>query len=177
VPEFGFVLDIIMLTRNQWERLRDIRLTALLESPDSFLATYELERDYGKDQWQAEFGRGDWHIGMISGREVSLLGTTRLPDTPAHQCYLEYLWVSPRYRRAHVASWMLTAVLNRLHAAGLRTAFLWVLEGNEVATQLYKRFGFVSTNHRQPLPGQADRSEERMQLDLSDGPPRSATGT
>lgn len=160
------MLDIITLTRDQWAELRDIRLTALRDSPSAFLATYDREKEYGEERWRAEFIRGDWHIGLVDGEPVSLLGTTREPDTPAHQCYLEYLWISPGYRRSRIASWMLGTVLTRLRATGLRTAFLWVLDGNEAATQLYKRLGFVSSDLRQPLPGREDRSEERMQLDL-----------
>lgn len=161
-----FMLEIIALACGEWATLRDIRLTALRDSPGAFLATYEREKEYVEDQWRAEFIRGDWHIGIIDGRAVSLLGTTRTPDTPADQCYLEYLWVSPGHRRSHIASRMLGIVLSRLQAAGLRTAFLYVLDGNENAQQLYQRAGFVSTNHRQPLPGQ-DRSEELLQIDLA----------
>jgi len=99
------------------------------------------------------------------------VGTTRLPTTPADQCYLEYLWVSPDCRRKSVASEMITGVLGRLRTAGLRTAFLWVLDGNAAATELYKSLGFVSTNDRQPLPDEVNRSEELMELDLSNGLP------
>jgi len=55
---------------------------------------------------------------------------------------------------------------HRLQAAGVRTAFLWVPDGNDAAVHLYERVGFVSTNHRQPLPAHPGRSEERMQLKL-----------
>jgi len=61
---------------------------------------------------------------------------------------------------------MLTIVINRLQTSGVRRAFLWVLDGNDTAIRLYKRVGFISTNHRQPLAGRPGRTEERMQLDL-----------
>jgi ribosomal protein S18 acetylase RimI-like enzyme len=61
---------------------------------------------------------------------------------------------------------MLTIILDRLQTSGVRTVFLWVLDGNDTAIRLYKRVGFVSTNHRQPLSADPERSEERMQLDL-----------
>jgi ribosomal protein S18 acetylase RimI-like enzyme len=171
------MLEITTLTRDRWAELRDIRLTALQDSPESFLSTYGQEFEYNEDKWRAEFSRGDWHIGKIGGKAVSLLGTTRPPGMSPHQCDLEFLWVAPGHRGSRLAAQMVTGVLDRLYTAGLRTAFLWVLDDNEVAAQLYKRLGFVSTNYRQPLPGQDDRSEERLQLDLSDGPPGSATGT
>ncbi len=50
--------------------------------------------------------------------------------------------------------------LARLRALDVRTAFLWVLDRNEPAIRLYKRIGFVSSNHSQPLedrPGHWER--------------------
>jgi len=78
------------------------------------------------------------------------------------------MWVAPGRRHSGVALSMLITVLSRLRASGVRTVFLWVLDGNEAARNLYKRIGFVSSNHRQPLPGRPGRSEERMQLDLAE---------
>lgn len=166
VYKLVFMSDIEILARDEWHRLRDIRLSALHESPHAFLSTYEREEAYTEDHWRAEFIRGDWNIGIREGGPVSLLGATREPATPAYQCYLEYLWVSPECRRSGVAFSMLSIVLDRLRASGVQTAFLWVLDGNAAATRLYKRCGFASTNHRQPLAAHPGRSEERMRLDL-----------
>ena len=164
--------DIKLLVQDEWLTLRDIRLFALRESPEAFLSTYGRERTYGDARWQEEFGRGDWWVGYQGAEAVSLLGVTREPHTPAHECYLEYLWVAPRHRRSGIALSMLNAILGHLRSAGVRTVFLWVLDGNEAARSLYKRLGFVSSNHRQPLPGRPGRSEERMQLELGDAGPR-----
>lgn len=158
--------DMKLLAPDQWFMLRDIRLRALRESPRAFLSTYEREKSHSEDQWRAEFNRGDWNIRFLGDRPVGLLGTTREPDAPAHECYLEYLWVSPGCRRSGIAFSMVTVILGRLQTSGVRTAFLWVLDGNDAATRLYKRAGFVSTNYRQPLPADPERSEERMRLDL-----------
>ena len=158
--------DIRPLAPDEWFTLRNIRLTALSESPHAFLSTYEREKFYGEGQWRAEFTRGDWNVGFVYGRAVSLLGVTRDPDTPADACYLEYLWVAPGCRGRHVALDMIAAVLEGLRARGMRTAFLWVLDGNEVAMRVYRRAGFVSTNHRQPLATRPGRTEERLYLNL-----------
>ena len=158
--------DIKLLAPHQWPTLRDIRLRALRDSPESFLSTVERETSYGEEQWRAEFARGEWNIGFLGAEDVSLLGVTRELDTPMSQCYLEYLWVAPSRRRSGLARQLLAVVLDRLQAVGVRTVFLWVLDGNEEAAQLYKSIGFVSTSHRQPLEADPDRSEERMQLNL-----------
>jgi len=164
--KIGVMPEFKLLAHDEWCRLRDIRLSALRESPDAFLSRYEQEKEFGEDRWRAEFIRGDWNIGILEDRTVSLLGATREPGSPAHECYLEYMWVSPEHRRSGIAIRMLTVVLGRLRAAGVRTVFLWVLDGNETAMRLYKRAGFARSNYRQPLPSQPGRTEERMHLDL-----------
>ena len=164
------MLDIKVLTPNDWDVLRKIRLTALGDSPDMFLSTYKQEIGYDKYRWQGEFSRGDWYVGTVDsgsqGEPVSVLGITREPGTPAYQCFLEYLWVAPRFRRRGVAFTMVRLVLDQLRSTGVRTVFLWVLDGNGNATRLYKRLGFVSGNEVHPLEARPGRSEELMQLHL-----------
>lgn len=154
------------LVPDEWFVLRDMRLAALEESPDAFLSTYDRERAYDKDRWRAEFARGDWNVCFLAGRPSGLLGVTREPGTPPDACYLEYMWVAPGYRGRHLALDMIVAVLDGLRARGMRTAFLWVLNGNDVAIRVYRRAGFMSTNHRQPLVARPGRTEERFYLDL-----------
>lgn len=155
------------LAPDEWLLLRKVRLSALEDSPRAFLSSYEEEDAYGEDRWQAEFARGEWSVGFVEGEPISLLGATREPDAPAHQRYLEYLWVSPRHRRSGIARAMISRAIERLRNAGVRTVFLWVLDGNDAAVHLYRSVGFVSTNHRQPLPEHPAGNEERMRLDLA----------
>lgn len=156
--------DIKPLSSDEWLTLRDIRLSALRESPQAFLATYAEEQEFTEDRWRAEFIRGSWDVGFDAGRPVSLVGITREADMPMDECYLGYLWVDPQFRRQGTASWLIKDVLDRLKKSGVRTVFLWVLDGNDRAMRLYQRIGFIRSNRQQPLP--AGRSEERMQLDL-----------
>jgi ribosomal protein S18 acetylase RimI-like enzyme len=164
------MLDVKVLTPNDWDALREIRLTALSESPGMFLSVYEQEAGYDESKWQGEFTRGDWYVGVVTpespDKPVSVLGITREPDTPAHHRFLEYVWVAPGFRRRGVAFTMIKEVLEQLHSAGVRTVFLWVLDGNDSATRVYKRIGFVSCNYSQPLEARPGRTEELMQISL-----------
>jgi len=164
------MFQIKVLTPDDWDVLRAIRLTALDESPDMFLSTYSQEREYDPSRWRGEFGRGDWYVSIDSESPdgpVGILGITREPSTPAHQCFLEYLWVAPEVRRHGLAFTMVRQVLDQLQPVGVRTVFLWVLDGNESAMRLYKRLGFVSCNEIHPLEARPGRTEELMQLHLS----------
>lgn len=160
------VSRVQVLTEGEWFRLRDVRLTALSESPGTFLSSYERELTYGEDEWRTEFSRGEWTIAVVHGHAVGLLGATQEVDTPSNERYLEYMWVSPELRRSGVASTLIRTVLSQLLSSGIITAWLWILDSNEPARQLYERSGFVSTNEKQPLPDDLSRNEERMKMSL-----------
>jgi ribosomal protein S18 acetylase RimI-like enzyme len=156
-----------VLTENDWPRLRDIRLSALRDDPLAFLATYEREADYDEARWRQEFSRGEWNVMLASGQDVGVVGATREPDMPPHECHLEFLWIAHGSRRAGVATTLLRTVLDHLRDSGVRTVWLWILNGNDPALNLYQQFGFQSTNEVQALPDDPTRTEERMRLRLS----------
>ena len=158
---------IKILDCDDWSGLRDIRLSALHDSPDSFLATEAQESGYNEQRWRTELARGHWHVGFVDGVEVSLLGATREPGRPAHERFLEYLWVSPGWRRSGLGFQFFSQILDRLQSSGVRTVFLWVLDGNDVATSLYLKAGFEPVGKPVQLTARPDRSEQLFRLDLA----------
>lgn len=153
-----------VLTENEWPRLRDIRLSALRDHPSAFLSSHEREAAYDEQRWCQEISRGEWNIMLADEKEIGLLGVTRERTMPSQECYLEYLWVAPGFRRSGVGSMLLRTVLNRLRDSGVHTVWLYILNGNQDAMRLYQRLGFQSTNERQLLPDHPAGSEELMRL-------------
>ncbi len=164
----SFRVDV--LTEDDWPRLRDIRLTALQADATAFLSSHTTEKSFAEQRWRQEFSRGEWNVMIAAGwlrrRYVGLVGITRLPDTSSQECYLEYLWVAERFRRRGLASMLLRTVLDRLRDSGVHTVWLYILDGNDRAMRLYKRFGFQSTNQVEPLPEDPERTEEKLRLRL-----------
>lgn len=159
--------DLRSLGREEWHVLRKVRLAALEESPQAFLATHDKEESYSRDRWLEEFDRGDWTIGELAGKPVCLVGVTREPGAPLDERHLECVWVAPEYRRSGVAYGMLTTIIDRLQNSGTRRILLWVLDGNNAAISLYRRLGFVSTKVRQPLKAAVpEHCEEQFELPL-----------
>ena len=154
------------LAKEDWRRLRDIRLIALRESPDNFLSTHTKERKFSAERWQAEFDRGAWTIGSIDGEDVCLLGATREAQTPGGERYLEYMWVHPGYRRQGIAGQLVRQELNQLREDGCKLVRLWVLDGNDPAVSLYKTLNFKFNHFRQALEAKPERFEEQMDLEL-----------
>jgi len=156
------------LDPEEWQLLRLARLTALKASPDAFLATHAREKGYARERWQAEFDRGEWFIREHDEKVICMTGVTREYGAPSDERYLEYVWVAPEYRRSRVAYNMVGEALDKLKESGIRTVFLYILDGNEPALWLYKRLDFQSTGVRQPLPDNPMRHEEQLRLDLTE---------
>jgi ribosomal protein S18 acetylase RimI-like enzyme len=157
-----------VLAEDEWPRLQSIRLAALREDPSAFLNSHKEEATYGEQQWRQELSRGQWYI-MVSGhKEIGLLGVTREGTMSEHKYYLEYLWVAPDFRQAGLASSLLRTALARLRASGVRTVWLYILDGNEQAMRLYRRFGFQSANTRLLLPDHPAGGEELLKLSLDE---------
>lgn len=161
-------LRVEVLTENEWPRLQSIRLTALGQDPSVFLYTREQEAVYGEQEWRQEFSRGQWYVMVSDHKEIGLLGVTR-EETVSEQKYnLEYVWVDPDFRRAGVASALLRTALADLRASGVRTVWLYILDGNESAMRLYRKFGFRNANERIELPEHPAGGEERLKLHLDE---------
>ena len=162
-------MSIRFLSASEWRLLRSARLDALRESPTSFLSTFAEERQYGQPRWEAELRRGDWLVGTGDDppQAQALLGATRGADIPAGDRYLSYLWVAPPARRRGLGMSLVTRMLTHLRQWDVPRVWLWVLDGNAGADQLYRKVGFERTGLRKPLPHDPARIEERLLLELS----------
>jgi ribosomal protein S18 acetylase RimI-like enzyme len=171
----GSMVDYHALGVDEWPTLQKIRLRALKESPDTFLATREQEQNYDESRWRSEFDRGEWIIGLVDGKEISLVGVTHEADADdprREKHYIEYMWVAPECRRSGIGYRMLDFALDRLYKSGVQSVNLWVLDGNTPAAALYEQMGFRRTKVVNLLTNEKPgRSEEAMWLDLSQHQP------
>jgi ribosomal protein S18 acetylase RimI-like enzyme len=153
-----------IMNEGEWVTLREMRLAALRESPEAFLASHSEESTFEEQKWRAEFVRGEWTVEIRNDKPIAFVGITREQSTPPNECYLEYMWVSPGFRRCGVATDLIKNVLRRLLKHGFSTIWLWVLDGNEPARRLYEKCGFTSTRLIQRPHRSPSRSEELMSL-------------
>ena len=153
-----------IIDEEEWAKLRDMRLAALHESPTAFLSSYSEESAYEEREWRAEFVRGEWILEIRNDEAIALVGVTQEQSTPPDEYYLEYMWVSPCFRRHGVATALIKNVLRWLINRGFATIWVWVLDGNEPAKRLYEKCGFTSTRLIQNPHRSPSRSEELMSL-------------
>lgn len=153
-----------VLDETEWDLLREMRLTALRDSPRAFLSSYSAELRYDEQEWRAEFARGEWTVEESNNKAIAFIGATQDHGTRPDECYLEYMWVAPGFRRRGMATGLIMHVLQRLLNRRFATVWLWVLDGNEPAKRLYEKCGFNSTMRTQRPCPDSSRSEELMRL-------------
>jgi ribosomal protein S18 acetylase RimI-like enzyme len=113
--------------------------------------------EYGQERWHTEFDRGDYIVGEVDGKHFYLTSVTRESNAPAGECYLEYVWVAPDFRRRGVAFDVLTDIIGELKDSSVRTIFLWTLDGDNSARSLYERLDFTTAKRRQKLDADPER--------------------
>lgn len=135
---------------------RDLRLRALKDSPDAFGMTYEGDAQRSDDEWQDQINRNvaDPLVTNFVARfddVLAALAVCRFVETDQTICHLFAMWVVPEFRRKGVGKAILESALDWMKQKGAKEARLSVTEGNNEAFSLYRSFGFLDTNRREPL--------------------------
>lgn len=156
-------------SEDDWELLRAIRLWALEESPEAFVSDYNREADRDERWWRDWLRRELWLLAFAdsaAAHPVGVIAASRAPLALVGEHFISSLWVNPSHRRRGIARRLVQAAAERVAAVGAEAVSLWVLDGNEAASQLYTAMGFAQTGECQPAPGRAERLEWRMRKRL-----------
>jgi len=161
-------VEIRRIRPEEWRRLRDLRLAALVDAPDAFAATLAQERERPDAEWRR------WaHDGSVGSSEVTFIAASGdawaglaigffhpgRPDTVV----VGAMWVAPRARRRGAARQLLEAVAGWASGAGAARVELWVTDGNEAAATLYRAAGFRPAGERQPLASNPTLSQTLLE--------------
>jgi ribosomal protein S18 acetylase RimI-like enzyme len=139
---------------DDWERVRDIRLRSLTDTPDAFGATFEEESAYGQPDWMAwiegwEGATNTMYVAEAGGALVGMaVGSREGSATDAH---LYAMWVDPAWRTRGVGSRLVDEVLAWARSWGSRWVILGVTENNDRAARFYERLAFADTGERHQL--------------------------
>lgn len=151
------------VTSDDWAILREIRLRALLDSPDAFGSTYAETTAFGEDVWRKRAGGGSMFFACVDGQPDEPVGVAGGYVEESGEVRLVSMWVAPEGRGQAVGAALIEAVAE--WAATVRHAdilHLWVTENNKPARRLYERAGFRATGVSQPLPSNPALSEIAM---------------
>lgn len=160
------------LTGDEWTLWRDLRLRALADSPDAFRATHAEEAGQPDEWWEDLIGdtvahpRGGLWIAEIDEEPVGM-AFGRL-DPACQVLGIGAMWVAPGTRAKGIGARLLAAAMDWGRSIGARVAELWVTDGNEGASSLYRSAGFIETDERELLRPGSNLTVTKLTADLSE---------
>jgi RimJ/RimL family protein N-acetyltransferase len=134
-----------VLTSDDWETLRSLRLEALRESPSAFYSTYADTVTRSEADWRAWPTGGVAFAAWLGDDPVGMVGVVRRANEP-ELSELIAMWVAPDARGSGAADALVRAVLDWAADAGCAGVHLEVAPGNLRARRLYARLGFVEVD-------------------------------
>ncbi|MBB6429595.1 GNAT family N-acetyltransferase [Algisphaera agarilytica] len=166
-------IEIVQLTAQDAEELRDVRLRALRESPTAFGSSYEVESALDESAWREKAQAWTYPqrcATWVVRRGGSTCGLTAcvIDDQQADRGWLVSVWVDPETRRVGIAGRLLDHAVAWAQRMNLTELRLHVTSNNPPAQRLYEKHGFVATGDSMPHPRVADLIEYEMRRRLGD---------
>lgn len=152
---------------DDWEQYRAVRLTALRDSPDAFVATHDDEQAEPEDFWRARMERSTRLLAEREGEPVGIASVGSADDDQPEASQLFGLWVHPQARGTGVATALVRAGAEAAAGAGRRQLLYWVGTDNGRAVAFASGFGFRPTAQRRPMRVVSeDDGEEELAMTL-----------
>jgi RimJ/RimL family protein N-acetyltransferase len=170
---------VVILTPDQWESLRSVRLRALEDSPESFASHLPMEAALTEQDWRDQISREYWilaHDGE-SQQDVGMLSIKAADPSQAWlvrdaDCWMHSCWIAPEFRgratnrtattddankrSVSVLPVMMSFVDEFCQKQGWQRQGLGVFTENIHAIKAYERFGYEIIGDAQPsrkIPG------------------------
>ena len=135
----GVVVELI--SPNEWQRLRSIRLQALTESEHAFGGTLEAESIETETAWRAKFEKNDFLIASVDGVDGAMMYVETLNGDFGATCWVGGCWSDPQFRGKGLMRAMFTFVDQQEKEWKIQGLGVWT--DNYKAIAAYEKLGFV----------------------------------
>ena len=161
------------LGEDEWEQYRSVRLSALEESPEAFVATLDEEKAYDEEFWRKRMRRSRRLLAEVNGVAVGVASVGQASEDNADVAELFGLWVAPASRGTGVATRLVEAGARAARSSGKTHLAYWVGSDNGRAVAFASGFGFRPTDSRRPMRVRTgDDVEEEIAMVLALGEDR-----
>ena len=139
------------LSEDEWQDYRQVRLAALAESPEAFVATHAEESGYDEDFWRQRMRRSSRILAEREGTVVGVVSVGSSSEEREDVAELFGLWVAPQHRGSGVAWKLVQAGADQARAEGKAHLVYWVGTDNGRGVAFASSFGFRTTDYRRPM--------------------------
>ena len=141
---------------NDFQRLKELRLSALKDSPKAFGAKYEDLKDRPDNYWKQLIKVGNWCLVSVDGVDIGLLAVEAADKDRNSDCWLSGWWITQNYRGRGISKIMAEWVYNLCRESGWKKIGLGVWPDNKDAIEVYLKLGFELVDGLMPsrsIPG------------------------
>ncbi|MFC0360046.1 GNAT family N-acetyltransferase [Kytococcus schroeteri] len=140
------------LAADEWEIFKTLRLRALQEDPEAFVASYEEESQHGDEQWQERMSHSTRLVAQ-RGSELVALASVGDEDTRKDDELGEVygIWVTPALRGEGVARKLMDHAEQVGRNAGYSHLVYWVGTDNGRAVAFASSIGYRPTEGRRDV--------------------------
>jgi GNAT superfamily N-acetyltransferase len=139
------MITLEVIAPDQWIRWRDMRLSALRESPQAFCSSLSDWEHQSEQGWRDRLVEVSVNfIALLDGRDAGMVSAL----TSGEEVELLSMWVVPFARGVGVGDELVRAVVKWSESQRLPRLTLRVLDGNHRAENLYSRHGFEYVSAR-----------------------------
>ena len=155
-------ITCVELDADEWVRLRDIRLSALLDSPHAFGGTYEKESLLDEQQWRLDFAKQTHIIASVDGVDAAMMYVENLEGDFGATCWIGGCWSDPDFRGMGLMRAMFEFLDNQGKERNWSVQGLGVWTDNNAAIAAYEKLGFVEMGGPQASTRQPGKFYQRM---------------
>lgn len=161
-------ITVRALTEDEWDQYRSVRLAALQESPEAFVASHEEETGYDEDFWRTRMRRSRRLLAEYEGEPVGTASVGEVDTDDGCHAELFGLWVSPALRGKGIATQLVSAGAKSAREIGNTHLYYWVGTDNGRAVAFASGFGFRPTDQRRPVRVESEEDgDEEIAMVLS----------
>ena len=158
-------ITVRALGEDDWQIYRDIRLAALTEAPEAFVATRAAEEALDEHRWRERVRRSRRLVAERDGSPLGVVSVGKAEEPPG-TAELFGLWVAPEARGTGVAWKLVEAGADQALRDGCSHLSYWVGTDNGRAVAFASSFGFRPGAIRRPMrvTNGADGAEEMVMV-------------
>ena len=155
-------ITCVELHADEWARLSNIRLKALIDTPHAFGGTYENERLFDEDKWRLEFAKQAFVIASVDGIDAGMMYVENLVGDFGATCWIGGCWSDPDFRGVGLMRAMFEFLDKQAASRDWLIQGLGVWTDNDLAISAYEKLGFVEMGGPQPSTRQPGKFYQRM---------------